>query len=476
MRLKSQIFIFLAILVVTLVSSGIFMSFFISEKIYSETLQHSIDENSNFIKMTAESSLNIDDFTSENYEQKQITFLNFFKNIDTSEILRIKVWSVDGTIIYSDNKNIIGKKFLDNPNLKNSLTGKIIAEIKEPEKPENIEEQGYGQLMEIYVPIIIDNEISGIIETYVSLDRVNEYISHTNQIVSIIIVITIVIVFTILIIIYFLIKKNIIGPITRLQDHTKQIAKGTLNIHVKPEGSDEIQNLAHDVNKMSKELIVQRNKLIKNEKLKSIGEVSSKIAHDLRNPLSIIQVSMENIKMLYGGDEIQIKQFKKIERSIDRITHQVEEVLDFVKGLPSEMNNEKMSDIITESMDSLNIPDKIKLILPKNDVQLLCDKKQFAAALNNLIFNSIQAINDAGTIEITIEENSDGIIIQVKDSGEGIPKENINKIFEPLFTTKQQGTGLGLASVKSTVESHGGIISVTSPPTIFTITLPRTSD
>ncbi|MBA4719150.1 MAG: HAMP domain-containing histidine kinase [Nitrosopumilus sp.] len=476
MRLKSQIFIFLAILVLTLISSGLLMSFFISEKIYSETLQHSIDKNTNFIKMTAESILNNNDFTTENYEQKQITFFNFFKNIDTSEILRIKVWSLDGTVIYSDNNNIVGKNFPDNANFKNSLTGQIIAEIKEPEKPKNIEEKGYGQLMEIYVPIIMDDEVSGIIETYVSLDRVNENISHTNEIVSTIILITIIIVFTILLIIYFLIKKNIIGPITRLQDYTKQIAKGTLNIHVKPEGSDEIQNLAHDVNKMSKELIIQRNKLIKNEKLKSIGEVSSKIAHDLRNPLSVIQVSMENIKMLYGGDEIQIKQFKKIERSIDRITHQVEEVLDFVKWLPSEMNNEQMSEIIDESMDSLNIPDTIKLILPKNDVQLLCDKKQFAAALNNLIFNSVQAIHGTGTIEVTVEGNNDGIIIQVKDSGKGIPKENINKIFEPLFTTKQQGTGLRLASVKSTVESHGGIISVTSPPTIFTITLPKTTD
>lgn len=135
-----------------------------------------------------------------------------------------------------------------------------------------------------------------------------------------------------------------------------------------------------------------------------------------------------------------------------------------------------MSEIIDESMDPLNIPDTIKLILPKNDVQLLCDKKQFAAALNNLIFNSVQAIHGTGTIEVTVEGNNDGIIIQVKDSGKGIPKENINKIFEPLFTTKQQGTGLGLASVKSTVESHGGIISVTSPPTIFTITLPKTTD
>jgi len=93
-----------------------------------------------------------------------------------------------------------------------------------------------------------------------------------------------------------------------------------------------------------------------------------------------------------------------------------------------------------------------------------------------LILNGVQAIVHTGTIEITVEENNDGIIIQIMDSGEGIPKENIDSLFEPLFTTKQQGTGLGLASVKSIVEAHGGIISVSSPPTVFTITLPKISD
>ena len=135
-----------------------------------------------------------------------------------------------------------------------------------------------------------------------------------------------------------------------------------------------------------------------------------------------------------------------------------------------------MSEIITESMDSIVIPDSIKMVLPKNDVELLCDKRQFSAAMNNLILNGIQAIDGAGTIGITVEENNDGIVIQVKDSGKGIPKEDMDKIFDPLFTTKMQGTGLGLVSVKSIIEKHGGIISVTSLPTIFTITLPKTSD
>ena len=215
---------------------------------------------------------------------------------------------------------------------------------------------------------------------------------------------------------------------------------------------------------------------LKNEKMITLGRFAAHLAHDLKNPLSIIQVSLENLKLLYGSDKSQQDIMEKIDRSIDRITHQVNDVLDFVREQPITLNNNKMSEIISESLDSVPIPENIKLILPKNNVEVYCDEKQFATVFNNLILNGIQAIVHAGTIEITVEENNDGIIIQVKDSGRGIPNQNLDSIFEPLFTTKQQGTGLGLASVKSVVESHGGVISVTSPPTIFTITLPKISD
>ena len=178
----------------------------------------------------------------------------------------------------------------------------------------------------------------------------------------------------------------------------------------------------------------------------------------------------------YGVDEYGKKSFDRIGRSIDRITHQIDDVLNFVRGDIPQMHHVKFSEILAESMDSLTIPDTVKLILPKNDVELFADKKQLAIACNNLIFNAIQAIDGKGTIEITVEGNDGSIIIQVKDSGSGIPQETLNHIFEPLFTTKQQGTGLGLSSVKSIIESHGGIVSATSPPTIFTITLPKVSD
>jgi len=216
-----------------------------------------------------------------------------------------------------------------------------------------------------------------------------------------------------------------------------------------------------------------RDELVKKEKMVALGNFSSILAHDLRNPLSVIRVSMENLKMLYGTDDTKQSHFDKIERSINRMVHQVDTVLNFVKEQPLTLTKTKTSEIISESLDSLDIPDAIQLILPENDVDITCDKEQLEIALNNLVLNSIQAIVGSGTIEISVEENNDRIVIQVEDSGKGIPKEELDAIFEPLFTTKQQGTGLGLSSVKSIIKAHGGTISVTSPPTIFRIELPK---
>ena len=229
-----------------------------------------------------------------------------------------------------------------------------------------------------------------------------------------------------------------------------------------------------DIIELERRLAVLEKQL-EEEKFTTVGRFASKMAHDLRNPLSIIQLSLENLKLLYGVNPIKQKQFDKVERSINRITHQVEGVLDFVREIPMTLEKTTLSKVIHESLDSITIPSNITLILPKNDVELICDKRQLAVGLNNLILNSIQAIKNNGTVTLTHKENNDSIIIKIKDSGSGISKDRINDIFEPLFTTKQQGTGLGLASVKSIVKAHAGTISVTSPPTIFTITLPKTN-
>jgi PAS domain S-box-containing protein len=239
---------------------------------------------------------------------------------------------------------------------------------------------------------------------------------------------------------------------------------------------DEKQNIQHYISIRTDitSQIELSEKLHKAERMATIGELSGRIVHDIRNPLSVIGMSLENLKIKYGTNNPKEDQFDKIERSIDRINYQINEILDFIRERPVEMSKEKISEIIFESLDSMIVPDNIELILPKNDTELFCNKKQFSLVITNLISNGIQAIDGTGTIEVTVEKNNDAIVIQVKDSGSGINSRDIDKIFDPLFSTKQKGTGLGLASVQAIVDAHGGIISVTSPPTIFTITLPQT--
>ena len=221
-----------------------------------------------------------------------------------------------------------------------------------------------------------------------------------------------------------------------------------------------------------------REKLIQSEKMSVIGQLSSNMAHDIRNPLAVIKATFDVMKEQKKDQLSQenLEKFDRIEQAIQRISRQIDHVLNFIKPQPVKLNKVRISKIIAESLDSLNVPNDIKIILPKNDTELFCDKKQFVAVINNLILNAIQSIVGKGTIEITVEENDDTIVIQVKDSGKGIPKKIMDKIFEPLFTTKQEGTGLGLAGVKSILDVHKGTISVTSPPTTFTITLPKVSD
>jgi len=217
-----------------------------------------------------------------------------------------------------------------------------------------------------------------------------------------------------------------------------------------------------------------QDELVKKEKWETLGKLSAHLAHDMRNPLSVIQMSLENMRLLFNPNEQKSSQMKKIEHAINRITHQVDGVLDFVLEKPLTLKKINMSKIIDECLGSIVIPSHVELILPKSNIEVVCDEVKLSTALYNIILNSIQSISDSGTIEISTNETNNEIIIQIQDSGEGISKEEIDNIFDPLFTTKQNGTGLGLASVKSIIKSHGGTISVTSPPTIFTITLPKT--
>jgi signal transduction histidine kinase len=215
----------------------------------------------------------------------------------------------------------------------------------------------------------------------------------------------------------------------------------------------------------------------KSERLRAIGELAARLAHDLRNPLSVIKNTveiMESKPVLHIEEKIIY--YGRLRRAIDRIAHQIEDVLDFVR--PSQMNFEKclLNDIVNLALEKIVRPDGIDVVLPTTFVYCVCDPIKIEVVIANLIMNSIQAINGKGQIKITLQDTPKDVMIQVSDTGCGIPDNVLPKVFEPLFTTKQIGTGLGLASCKKIISQHNGLITVQSKENqgaTFSIILPK---
>lgn len=217
-----------------------------------------------------------------------------------------------------------------------------------------------------------------------------------------------------------------------------------------------------------------RNNMVKQEKLATIGHLSARVAHDLRNPLSVIMnVTDLDSKVPAKTPEQAQRRKEMIVRACERMSHQINRVMDFVKVKPLDLEIGPLKTIFDSVVHSIVVPEEVKIVYKGDTPEICCDPKVMEALFANLFSNAIQAMEKKGTITVTVTNEKGKVAIEVQDQGPGIPKENLGKIFEPLFTTKQEGTGLGLASCKNAVEQHGGTITVSNNPTTFTIVLPK---
>lgn len=237
------------------------------------------------------------------------------------------------------------------------------------------------------------------------------------------------------------------------------------------------KELEQERDKLQVEINEKVDKLVKAERLFAIGELSARIAHDMRNPLSIIKTGIEMIQI---KDQTLSKETKdiipRINRAVVRMSHQIDNVLDYVSPKPLQLKPIKVSELFNSVLERILIPPNITISLPKNDLELSCDSFKMEVVFVNLITNSIQAMSNKGVITLRALENKKEVVLEVDDTGPGIPPELLQKIFDPLFTTRMIGTGLGLPSCKSIVEKHGGVISVQSQVgkgTTFSVKIPK---
>jgi signal transduction histidine kinase len=219
-------------------------------------------------------------------------------------------------------------------------------------------------------------------------------------------------------------------------------------------------------------------RLIKSERLAAIGELAGMVGHDLRNPITAIKNAAYYLEKK-GTKCPQVdaeNMFKVINKSIDHANKIINDLLDYSREIHLELTDLAPRTLLDETLQLVQVPDRIQIINHVLDEpRIRADADKIIRVFINLIKNAIDAIPEGGTLEITSHQTRNNIEITFADTGVGISKETLPKIFSPLFTTKAQGMGFGLAICKRIIESHGGTITVKtaeSKGTTFIINLP----
>ncbi len=280
-------------------------------------------------------------------------------------------------------------------------------------------------------------------------------------------------------------------PIANLSRAAQRVAAGDLSVRVKEATrSDEIGQLALQFNEMTAGLEKTRQletQLQEAEKSAVVGRLASAIAHEIRNPLNYINLTLDHLRAKFApSEEKQRGDFEKLtaqlKTEVGRINRQISDFLRYSR--PAKLN---LQPIAPRSVveDSLRIVEpqaveqniKIHFVERENVPKILGDAEVLHSVFSNLFINAVQAMEkNGGELNVTITPENESVVIEIKDTGDGIPPKNLDKIFEPYFSTKETGTGLGLAIVKKIIDDHNGAIAVESElneGTKFTVKLPN---
>jgi len=281
----------------------------------------------------------------------------------------------------------------------------------------------------------------------------------------------------------FLFTLRTLRPLSVLRAHARQLGGGDYAQRTGVTSNDEIGDLAREFDAMAEAIQEREHRLIRSERLATVGRMAAHIAHEVRNPLASIGLNAELL-----GDEIADKgeEARRLVTSIigevDRLTEITETYLRFARLPRPKLERENVGAIIASVVEmsrgelaQAGVTVNVDVAPGLSDVG--ADEAQLRQALINLIRNAREAMSAAAVrrLDITVREGAGRITIAIHDSGPGIGTGDMGKIFDPFFSTKERGTGLGLALVQQIVVDHGGQIEVASPPgagTTFTLTLP----
>jgi signal transduction histidine kinase len=240
--------------------------------------------------------------------------------------------------------------------------------------------------------------------------------------------------------------------------------------------SERLQDM---VQERTQELRQAQEQLVRQERLAVLGQLSGGIGHELRNPLGTIKnsVYLLNLALDEPTEEVQ-ETLEIMDRAVGTCENIIRSLLDFARGRPPARQEVNLKQLIQETLFGVARPEGVEIVtqLDQAPATLWADPDQLARVFGNLALNAVQAMPEGGRLTVQAQISSPGWVqVSFSDTGVGIPPENLDRLFEPLFTTKSRGLGLALALVKSLVEGHGGKVegqSKVGEGSVFTVSLP----
>lgn len=467
MRLNTKLVVMmLSLLVVSLLFLFVLNQY--TQNFLVREIQESSTEVSKAIQMSVE------DLTSE-WEADPSRLQEYLKQARAKGINEINIISNEGEIINSSDPDKIGKK----------------REIRQAEKGLKISKAGgrkEGSLRpyDLVVPVIVGDEQLGYVHINLLLDNIRS-LQHDNFLLRIAAT-SLVFMAGIALTIYL--ARRYTQPIHALADGVKKVASGDLTYTFPVERKDEIGELAESFNEMVEKLRERESlekRLYEAEHLSKVGQLASGIAHEIRNPLNYISLAVDHLKneVLPSCPDRQNEietMVGKIHEEVRRANHMVLTFMNYGRPLKLRMDDFVYPDLLARVLPLLhekllerNI--SVETSLPPDLPPLHADPEMLRNCVLNFINNSADAMPNGGTITLgaACGKEAGAIRLSFADQGEGIGKDDIARIFQPYFTTKEAGIGLGLAVTERIVREHGGTIEVESlagQGTTFTVVLP----
>lgn len=240
-----------------------------------------------------------------------------------------------------------------------------------------------------------------------------------------------------------------------------------------------LQQQSNERERAEQALQEAQEELVRKEKLAILGQLSGSVGHELRNPLGVMSNAVYFLKMvLSDADETTREYLEIIKKEIENSQRIITDLLDFARTKAPQRAAVRPEELVRQSVERCAIPENVTVTVevPDGLPSLNVDPLQMGQVLTNFITNAVQAMPAGGVLTIRGEQDGEGTVrLDVVDSGEGISPENMEKLFQPLFTTKAKGIGLGLVVCKNLMEANGGRIEVeseTGKGTTFTMLLP----